>query len=277
MKNLIFAFSMAFAATAFALGPRIDPSSVKMSQPIGSTTVTIEYTLQEAPGIVTLDVQTNATANAAADDSGWVSIGGENVQLVDGDVNKYVAELGKHVLTWHAFESWPGHKVPKDRARAVVTAWATNAPPDYLVVDLTQDNHVRYYASTNFLPYGGLTNVYYKRDAIVMRKIPAAGQTWLCGSEEITGGKTAKNTTRRYIQLARDFYIGVFEMTQNQYYRASGSNPSYFKNLEDSDIRPAEYMYYYNLLGSSKSGNRGRASNEMINWPTNSYLYDVAT
>ena len=131
--------------------------------------------------------------------------------------------------------------------------------------------------SADVLIWTGVTNdIAYKTTHLVMRKIPAAGKTWLCGSEEISGGKVAKNTTRRYIQLARDFYIGVFEMTQNQYYRASGSNPSYFKNLDDSDIRPAEYMYYYNMRGSCLSGNRGRESNEMVNWPTNSYLYDVA-
>ena len=244
MKNLIFAFSTAFAATAFALGPRIDPESVKMIQPFGSETVSIEYTLQESPGIVTLDVQTNATANAAEDDPGWVSIGGENVQFVDGEVNKYVADLGKHVLTWHAFESWPGHKVPKDCARAVVTAWATNAPPDYLVVDLTQDNYVRYYASTNFLPYGGLTNVYYKRDAIVMRKIPAQAVEWKMGSAEGSYSH-ASNEAQHDVILTNDYYIGVFMLTQGQvrkfasyvwnsgnpYYQIDGQNAWHYGNI----------------------------------------------
>ena len=258
MKNLIFAFSMAFAATAFAHGPRIDPASVKMSQPIGSTTVTIEYTLQEAPGIVTLDVQTNATANAAVDDPGWVSIGGENVQLVDGEVNKYVGELGKHVLTWHAFESWPGHKVPKDRARAVVTAWATNAPPDFLVVDLTQDNYVRYYASTNFLPYGGLTNVYYKTDAIVMRRIPAQAVEWKMGSAEGSYSH-ASNEAQHDVILTNDYYIGVFMLTRGQVLK-------FAKYVHNSG------SYYYEIDGQKAwnyPGGYGAIASDGYEDPTN--------
>ena len=258
MKNAIFGVSTFLAATAFALGPRVDPSSVKMSQPIGSTTVTIEYTLQEAPGIVTLDVQTNATANAAVDDPGWVSIGGENVQCIDGEVNKYVADLGKHVLTWHAFESWPGHKVPKDRARAVVTAWATNAPPDYLVVDLTQDNHVRYYASTNFLPYGGLTNVYYKRDAIVMRKIPAQAVEWKMGSAEGSYSHAA-NEAQHDVILTNDYYIGVFMLTRGQVLK-------FAKYVHNSG------SYYYEIDGQKAwnyPGGYGAIASDGYEDPTN--------
>ena len=201
-----------------------------MLQSTGSKTVSIEYVLQGAPGIVTVDIETNATANAAADDPGWVSIGGENVQFVDGDVNKYVGELGKHVLVWHAFDSWPGHKVPKDCARAVVTAWATNAPPDYLVVDLTQDNHVRYYTSTNFLPYGGLTNVYYKRDAIVMRRIPAQAVEWKMGSA-VTEYKHQDNEPQHDVILTNDYYMGIYMLTQGQVRKfasyVGGANPKH--------------------------------------------------
>ena len=215
MKSFAFMVSMSLSACAFALGPRIDPASVKMNQPVDSTTVTIEYTLQEAPGIVTLDVQTNTTSNVEADDSGWISIGGENLQSLEGEVYKYVAELGKHVITWRAFEDWPGHKFSDGRARAVVTAWATNAPPDYLVVDLTEDNHVRYYTSTNFLPYGGLTNVYYKRDAIVMRKIPAQAVEWKMGSAVGTQNHSANQELHDVI-LTNDYYMGVFMLTRGQ-------------------------------------------------------------
>ena len=231
MKHMVFAVCMAVAATAFALGPRIDPTSVKLEQKIGSEVATIEYVLQDSPGIVTVDIETNAVANAAADDPGWVSIGGENVQCIDGEVNKYVTDLGKHVLTWRAFEGWPGHKVKKGCARAVVTAWATNAPPDYLVVDLTQDNHVRYYTSTNFLPNGGLTNVYYKKDAIVMRRIPAQAVEWKMGSAAGTVNHSA-NQEQHDVILTNDYYIGVFMLTQGQVrkfasYAWNSGNPKY--------------------------------------------------
>jgi len=214
MKNAIFGVFTVLAAAAYALGPRINPVSVKMSQPFGSKTVSIEYVLQDAPGIVTIDVETNATANAAADDPGWTSIGGENVQLVDGDVNMYVGDLGKHVLTWHAFESWPEHKM-KDSARAVLTAWATNAPPDYLVVDLSKDNHVRYYTSPEFFPDGGLTNAYYRTKAIVMRRIPAQAVPWQMGSRPDQYNHRSNETLHDVI-MTNDYYMAIYMLTRGQ-------------------------------------------------------------
>ena len=234
MKSIAVAVCVVFASTAFALGPRIDPASVKLEQKIGSKVATIEYELQDSPGIVTVDIETNAVANAAVDDPGWASIGGENVQCIDGEVNKYVADLGKHVLTWHAFESWPGHKVQKGCARAVVTAWATNAPPDYLVVDLTQDNHVRYYTSANFLPYGGLTNVYYKKDAIVMRRIPAQAVEWKMGSPDGSYSH-ASNEAYHDVILTNDYYMGVFMLTRgqvNKFARYVWNGGSYYYEID---------------------------------------------
>ena len=128
------------------------------------------------------------------------------------------------------------------------------------------------------LIWTGVTNdIAYKTTHIVMRKINAAGKTWRCGVDSASGGQTAPNTSRRYIQLSKDYFIGVFEMTQGQYTRVNGSNPSYFKNLDDSDIRPAENMKYHELRGSCLSGNPvGSITGELVNWPTNSYLHDVA-
>ncbi len=51
-----------------------------MTQGSGSRLVTITDTLDKAPAVVTLDIQTNAT------DGAWASIGGENIQKVSGDV-----------------------------------------------------------------------------------------------------------------------------------------------------------------------------------------------
>ena len=207
----------AFAATSYALGPRIDPASVKMTQEWGAEDVTIEYTLTDAPGIVTLDIETNRTGAATSDEADWISIGGGNVQHVDGDVNIFVGDLGRHVLIWHAFDAWPGQKIRHLAARAAVTVWATNAPPDYLVVDLTKDNHVRYYTSPEFLPYGGLTptNAYYRTDAIVMRRIPAKAVSWQMGSR-VDQFNHRSNETQHEVILTNDYYMAIYMLTRGQ-------------------------------------------------------------
>ncbi len=215
MKSIVtFGLALFCAATASALGPRV--ISANMSQPLYAETITIEYNLTEAPGIVTLDIQTNRTGTVTDYEADWVSIGGENIQRIDGDVNVLVSDLGSHVLTWHAFESWPGHKV-KDSARAVVTVWATNAPPDYIVVDLTKENDVRYYTSPEFLPYGGLTptNAYYRTDAIVMRRIPAQAVPWQMGSRPDQYNHRSNETLHDVI-LTNDYYMAIYMLTRGQ-------------------------------------------------------------
>ncbi len=216
MKRILtFCLALSLVATASALGPRL--VSATMSQPDYSKKVFIEYTLDEAPGIVTLDIQTNRTGAATSDEADWASIGGENIQQIDGDVNRLVADLGPHTLTWHAFDAWPDHRVKNGAARAVVTVWATNAPPDYLVVDLTKDNEVRYYTAPEFLPYGGLTptNAYYRTDAIVMRKIPAQAVEWKMGSAP-DQYRHRDNETQHHVILTNDYYMAIYMLTRGQ-------------------------------------------------------------
>ena len=89
MKKIsAFSLSCVLAIDLFAAAsavPRVDESAVSMEQ-ASDRLVTVSYKLTDAPGIVTIDFQTNSTV-------GWVSIGAENFQNVGGDVNCIVTEL----------------------------------------------------------------------------------------------------------------------------------------------------------------------------------------
>ena len=136
-------------------------SNVTMTQSDASRMVTITYRLTE-DAVVTLDVQTNATPNAA---TGWTSIGGEAVCNAQGAVWRKVTSAdadgsGNYTITWRPDLSWTdefgkGFKIPDGCAKAVVTAWATNNTPDYMVVDLAAEKTVRYYPAADFLPKSG--------------------------------------------------------------------------------------------------------------------------
>ena len=83
-------------AFASAIVPAV--SDVSMSQS-ADRTVTVTYTLTNAPAVVTLDIQTNGTGGV------WASIGGENISGVlagvpVGDVWKVVESDGRHSITW---------------------------------------------------------------------------------------------------------------------------------------------------------------------------------
>ena len=109
--RMLFGLLLCAGATAWG-----DPGTgvpkvtdVTMTQ-AGSRLVTIGYRLADAPAIVTLDIQTNAT------DGSWASIGGENIWSLSGDVNKEVSGKDEYTISWRPDISWPGHKIAEGGA-----------------------------------------------------------------------------------------------------------------------------------------------------------------
>lgn len=217
-KTLVFSVTTILSASTLFAEPRVDQSAVTLAQDSQSRLVTVGYELTGEPAVVTVDFQTNTLANAAGD---WVSIGDVNFTNVIGDVNQ-VVQPGVRTITWQPDKSWPGQRINDGRVRAVVKAWATNAPPDYCAVCLLTDTQIdakkaadvtwdiprrRYFVSQEAVP-GGVTNNLYKTDFLVLRKIPAAGVVWRMG--------VYKSTQIHKVRLTRDYYIGIFEMTSAQ-------------------------------------------------------------
>jgi len=206
MKNLIFLFSMVSVLSVFARPRLTDVTVVEDDRHV----VTISYKLADAPGVVTLDIQTNDVATGA-----WASIGGENITpSLTGKVGTYV-ENGNdvNVITWRPNESWPGHRFVNNTAKAVLTAWPTNAPPLFMVVDLKAENdRVTYYPDKRSVP-GGITNDIYKTDKIVFRKIPAAGVIWQMGAPTTEKHYDASQMLHD-VTLTEDYYMACYETTK---------------------------------------------------------------
>ena len=254
-----FALTVATSATlpAFADGETPPPpvvSGVTMTQ-AKDRTVTIEYTLADGPAVITLDVQTNATPNATADDPGWTSIGGEAIWNAAGDVWKKVEGDTTHTITWRPDLSWPGHKITGNGARAVVTAWATNNTPDYMVVDLIASESVRFYPAADFLPKSAYdqagaavtNNLAFKTSKIVMRKIMAANVPWIMGTSETEVGRDP-NETAHEVTLTDNFYIGIFEVTRKQWGYVNGTPVT-----AGEEALPTNYNYpLADIIGDTK-------------------------
>ena len=129
---------------------------------------------------------------------------------------------------------------------------------------------------SDVLIWTAMTNdVAYKTAKLVMRKVPAKGVEWTIGSPEGEPGRaTSGMLENQYrVKLTEDYFIGVYPVTQAQYERICGANPSKFKEIEDAAQCPVEQVAYTTVRG--KRTERG-ANGECVNWPTNSYRHLVA-
>ena len=143
--------------------------------------------------------------------------------------------------------------LPTDEDRMFYCAMAS----DYLVVDLSEGPTATNYpvGYTNAAPQGGWTDE-YKTTKLVLRRIP--GGTFKMGSPANEVGHWTSEVLHQ-VSLTKDFYIGVFEVTQKQWERVAGTWPSYFTNASCRDSRPVEQVSYNNIRGS----------NAGAGWPTN--------
>lgn len=219
----------AVLGTAGAAQAVPEVTNVRMQQRANTRIVDVWYDLAGEAAIVTLGIETNG-----------MQIPDSAVTRVSGDVSRVVQPGSNRSMVWNAGEDWPEHVVTD--AKACVTAWSTNAPPQVMVIDLGKGTAateadpypVYYYTSLEALPNGGLSNNLYKTDCLVMRKIPSGG--YAMGDESVSGASVP-------VTLTRAFYAGVYEVTQKQWYKVMGTDPSSFKNV----ARPVEMVGYHQI------------------------------
>ena len=259
MKSIVLLSAIAAATVAFAdTMPTV--SNVTLSRP---STKVLRGTYQlDKPAVITVDFQTNG-----------VSIGSAAVMnTLDGDVNRFV-QAGQHSFTWNPRQAWDG--CYSENFRAVVKAWPTNSPPDYMVVRIGRGDSekeefggwVRYYEKVEDLPFGGLENDCYRTNYIAFRKIPARGVTFLMGGQANEGAHFRNNavTCPHEVTLDYDYYMAVFEATQGHRMAVAGEYWHWAEIWPSSEpqqpeglaLRPLEGSWYQmrinaaNTLGSN--------------------------
>ncbi len=106
----------------------------------------------------------------------------------------------------------------------------------------------------------GVTNkTDYSTSLLVLRRVPAAGATFTMGSPTGEPGRSVAYSqvasylprgaeTQHEVSFMRDFYIGVYEMTQKQYNLLVGTWPSKF--TADRDSRPVEQVSWSTVTGT---------------------------
>ena len=207
-RRILSILVISFAASVFA----VPTALVRSVTQADDESVTITYDLDE-PAVVTVSILFEGNV-----------LGDETTQHVSGDVNCKLQAGNNYSIKWFPDVDWPGHKFSETKVKVRLTAWPLDDTPDYMVVDLssTSDGRIRYFTSTKALPGGILANKDYRQSKMVFRKIRAKDVTWMMGPD---GAHHA-------VKLDHNYYIGVFELTAQQYYTIYGKQLGYFTGVE---------------------------------------------
>jgi formylglycine-generating enzyme required for sulfatase activity len=101
---------------------------------------------------------------------------------------------------------------------------------------------------------GIVANDEYRKTSIAMRKIMAKGVTWTMGSTSAESQRASDEATHK-VTLDDNYYIGVFEVTQQQLALIKpGRQTGYFYTATDWQMRPCEQHSYIEIRdGDSQS------------------------
>ncbi len=200
-------------------------------------------------------------------------VGGNKVEIPPTAIKGATKGLmaGQHVLTFDPTVV-PAFGTKKSIAdfRLLVTPAASAINPStplYMIVDLENQNSVQYLSRADILSgdYGtyerapawiqgtaaledcliwtGVTNDVYKTTKLVLRRIPAG--TSMLGAPEGELGRMGTEHIHE-VTLTKDYWIGVYELTQKQYQLITGETPAFSKG----DMRPVERVSYNTIRGS---------------------------
>ena len=156
---------------------------------------------------------------------------------------------GRHRITWNAWADGLTGVVPQFK----VTMGLKHCPVRYLVVDisagLTEEPYPVTYMSAP--PPGGFTNDLYRTDRLVLRLIPPG--SFIMGSPEGEVRRQAAKEVQHPVRITKPFYMGIFEVTQQQYMHVMGGDwKSYFKTQAGHEKWPAGTLRYTDIRGSSE-------------------------
>ena len=141
-------------------------------------------------------------------------------------------------------------------AKAVVKVYPVKREkPKYIAIDLSGGTAATHYPIEYLdeIP-GGSWSDEYKTSKLVLRHIPAG--SFIMGGRA-TDYPGAVNTNLHMVTFTKDFYMGVFEVTQRQWELVMGNRPSAFSNETCYATRPVESVSYVDIRGGIKG----------ITWP----------
>jgi formylglycine-generating enzyme required for sulfatase activity len=186
---------------------------------------------------------------------------------------------GSHAVTWNARAE--GVETPDlaSTSIALVAETTTKADADYMIVDVTSGKDsleypVRFAKAGPNVTTEQFNKPLYKFGKIAFKRVTVGDFALTDGDLPYTFkmgvGQVATGTAWHPVRLTQDYFLGVFEATQQQYTYVVGSNPSSWKTKEtaldsikaeitDYTMHPVENVAY-NTLAAADTGLFARLS-----------------
>ena len=164
---------------------------------------------------------------------------------------------GKHRITWDANADGVTNYV--ERASFVMKI--AHYAPAYMVIDVSGGPDAETYPVDFFNgePLGGFNVPEYKGDKIVLRRIRPG--SYMAGSPSDEYGRSATYEAQHCVAISKPFYIGLFEVTQQQYLNVmGGTNPSKYQG-DTWQYRPVEVVSYNTIRGTANT------TTHQYDWP----------
>ena len=155
------------------------------------------------------------------------------------------AGAGKHRVAWNANKD--GVTLVSSRARVLLSL--VHYGERYMVVDLANKDNDGKYVTTylDAKPMDGFSSSEYKDSKIVFRLIPPG--SCVVGSPATEAGRGSEPEYE--VVISRPFYMSIYEVTQAQYTRIMGNNPSH--NV--GEHRPVDWVATQTVRGNPNTYN----------------------
>lgn len=206
----------------------------------------VDFTLSDSTASMAYRIELSATYNNGANKVYARSYLTE--PIVEGD--------GAKRVTWDLGADCPELKADDFTVSVTATPLVDNDIPVFMVIDLsTGANSTKYPVRYTTTP-PDLSDDTCRTTEMWLRRIKAG--TFKMGGAEGGASGSSVLSPAKTITLTKDFYMAIFETTQQQWYQVMGTWPSYHTNMNHRATRPVEQIMRDDVRGplwvSSNSG-----------------------
>lgn len=224
MKRFLTVVSAAALNTAIAF--TVTDVSARQRYPWNNI-IDVDFTIGEAAASDTFRIEVKAAY-----------AGGDRTIEARTFITDPVVKAGKARVSWAIDEDYPNLKA-EDVKVAVTVMPFTSLTPVYMVVDLAEGPEAKNYPvryTTKDPVHAPKAKDPCKTTQMWFRRIKADGTPFVIGSSKVP----ADGNSAYYVKLTKDYYIGVFETTQQQWYQMTGNMISHMSNETWRATRPVD-------------------------------------